>query len=1349
MWKKTAGRIALAAFALLALVALAAFLLVRTDAFHRFVLQKITQATSDTTGGRLEVGSFAIHWSALSVDFYGVKLRGTEPPAQPPLFAADHLNVGLKIVSILRRKINLSRVVLDRPALYLRVDAQGRSNLPASANAGKTSSSGETAAKLFDMAVQSVIVSSGVIGYNDRQAQLSADLQGFHLRVGFDILSRGYRAAVEYDRGLLAFQNFQPIGHHTEIQLTATRSGIVVDQLILQTAQSRLAASGNLVNYLTPILQASYQASLQTNEVAAIMHVPSLPAGAVAINGTARYQTGSNRSFVDTVYVDGTLASPALALRVGRAVTQAKSVHATYRLQDGNLYVENATSELLGGKGAGKFEMAHLSGTSTSKFEGSLNNISVGEISRLLLPAAGGVRVSGQANLTAQGGWTSDIHNISGHMTAAVTGPLQPAGDRSAAPGRQASVSPAANIPVNVPVTIPVNGNIDVSYDGARSTASFAHSSIRTASADFSFSGLLGNRSALNIAANSSDLREFANLVAAIDGGIRAPAGQVAPGGGSPSPLQNLDIAGSANFSGQVLGPMKNPRITGQLAADNFEVAGSRWRTLQTNVEVSPTAISLSGATLASAQQGTVNLTLRANLADWSLTPTSMIAGQLTASHMSIADLERIGRVHYPVTGDLSANISFDGSERNPAGHGSLTITNASAWNEPIASLALQFQGDGNSIRSTEQLRTAGGNLSANIGFSPQTGEYDAAVNIPGLALGKLRTVPARTNEISGTLSGTAAGRGTFNNPQVDANLQIAQLQFHDQTIRLVQARLNVAQQHATFTLQSDLDQGALQAQGDADLTGEYMASAAIDIRALPIGLLLANYLPRGGPRFGGQTEIHATLRGPLSAPARIEAHVDIPSLTVGYKSAEISSVRPIQIDYRNGTVTLQPAEMKGNGTDLNLRGSLPIKSAEPMDVSAKGTFDLSSLNRLTPDLATSGRVELDISARGAFAHPVTQGQVQVINASLSSASIPVGFEMMNLQVALQGNRAEISRLSAAAGGGTLSGTGFMVYGPQTSFNLNIDAKGVRVRYPEGVRTVADANLQIEGSPENSTLSGRVLIDRLSFTQNFDIATFMAQFSGSPSSESPSPFQQNMKLNVAVQSAEDLSAESTQLSIEGSANVHLGGTLANPIILGRTTLTGGDIFFLGKRYEVQNGTIEFTNPISTQPIVNVFMSTTVQQYNITLNFVGPLDRLRTNYTSSPALAPSDIINLIAFGKTAEQAATGPSTPATLGAESVLAKGVSGQVSGQIEKLAGISQLTIDPLASTDPSAPGSQIAIQQRITGSLLFTFSTNVTSTQNQAVQLHYQANRNLSVSVLRDQNGGYAVDLRIRKTF
>ena len=97
---------------------------------------------------------------------------------------------------------------------------------------------------------------------------------------------------------------------------------------------------------------------------------------------------------------------------------------------------------------------------------------------------------------------------------------------------------------------------------------------------------------------------------------------------------------------------------------------------------------------------------------------------------------------------------------------------------------------------------------------------------------------------------------------------------------------------------------------------------------------------------------------------------------------------------------------------------------------------------------------------------------------------------------------------------------------------------------------------------------------------------------------------------------------------------------------------------------------------------------------------------------------------------------------------MLAQG-AGQVSGQIEKLTGISQLTIDPLTSNSQANPGAQVAIQQRVTGKILLTFSTDVTTTQNQAVQVQYQAKKNLSISALRDEYGGYAIDVHIHKRF
>jgi len=46
-------------------------------------------------------------------------------------------------------------------------------------------------------------------------------------------------------------------------------------------------------------------------------------------------------------------------------------------------------------------------------------------------------------------------------------------------------------------------------------------------------------------------------------------------------------------------------------------------------------------------------------------------------------------------------------------------------------------------------------------------------------------------------------------------------------------------------------------------------------------------------------------------------------------------------------------------------------------------------------------------------------------------------------------------------------------------------------------------------------------------------------------------------------------------------------------------------------------------------------------------------------------------------------------------------------------------------------------------------TFSTDITSAQTQTVQLLYQIKPNVTVSLLRDENGGYGLDIRYHKAF
>jgi translocation and assembly module TamB len=177
---------------------------------------------------------------------------------------------------------------------------------------------------------------------------------------------------------------------------------------------------------------------------------------------------------------------------------------------------------------------------------------------------------------------------------------------------------------------------------------------------------------------------------------------------------------------------------------------------------------------------------------------------------------------------------------------------------------------------------------------------------------------------------------------------------------------------------------------------------------------------------------------------------------------------------------------------------------------------------------------------------------------------------------------------------------------------------------------------------------------------------------------------------------------------------------------------------------LQRGIITFDDPSQTNPVLNVSVNSTVEQYNLTLNLRGPFDKLTTSYVSDPPLSTADIINLIARGQTTqESAASSQST------DSMVASQAASQISGSLQKLVGISSLQINPPLGNNGSNPAATIAIQQRVTKNFLFTFSTDVSQPGSEVVQGEYQINKRWSVSATRDQVGGVAVDGRLHTSF
>jgi translocation and assembly module TamB len=205
------------------------------------------------------------------------------------------------------------------------------------------------------------------------------------------------------------------------------------------------------------------------------------------------------------------------------------------------------------------------------------------------------------------------------------------------------------------------------------------------------------------------------------------------------------------------------------------------------------------------------------------------------------------------------------------------------------------------------------------------------------------------------------------------------------------------------------------------------------------------------------------------------------------------------------------------------------------------------------------------------------------------------------------------------------------------------------------------------------------------------------------------------------------------------------------VILGRINLNSGDIILNGDRFLVNGGTVEFVNPSETEPVLNLSLKTTIQQYDVYLRFNGPIDQLRTNYNSDPSLPSADIINLLAFGNTTEANTANASTPANQAAEGLVASQVSSQLTSRISKIAGISQLSINPVLAggTNQGPAGANVTVQQRVTGNLFVTFTSNVATTQSQTIQGQYQLSPRVALSATRDQNGGFAFDTIIKKTW
>ena len=169
----------------------------------------------------------------------------------------------------------------------------------------------------------------------------------------------------------------------------------------------------------------------------------------------------------------------------------------------------------------------------------------------------------------------------------------------------------------------------------------------------------------------------------------------------------------------------------------------------------------------------------------------------------------------------------------------------------------------------------------------------------------------------------------------------------------------------------------------------------------------------------------------------------------------------------------------------------------------ANGEANLAVLQGVLPELRGAGRAELAAQIGGTTGTPTLSGNALVTDGRLRSFAFPHALDAINgivtfdaTTVRLDGLRARLAD-GAVQFGGRLGLRGLAL----ADYDVTLTGHDLRLRYPEGVRSLVDATLTVQGPVDAPVLGGSVLVRSAVWTPPDDGANL---FGGSTAASPPS-----------------------------------------------------------------------------------------------------------------------------------------------------------------------------------------------------------------------------------------------------
>jgi translocation and assembly module TamB len=1335
---------------------------VNTDSFQSLVRRRLVTELERITGGRVEIGSIHTAPFRLQADVRDITVHGRESASEAPLAHADRIVARLKLSSLIRSEFGFHEVVLEQPVVHVAFYSDGTTNFPPRR---VTPATGRTAVEqLFALSINHFELRHGRMLWGDQTIPLDFAARDTSLQMDYSLLRRRYDGRLLLGMVDTKLMDCRPFAWMTELEFSLGSNSATVSSLKWNSGHSHLSASGEITDLPRPHFNGSYDAQLDLTEVASIARRRELRAGVLELKGRGEWS-------LDQFATNGLLTVKDLGWQDDRISFSRAALESGYTVTDQQLKLSRLQGKIFGGSVTGEAEFDQWLAPAQHLTMAARKTLETAVISATPPPNKSGQKIANRSPAVPK---PPAIQNASivlhlrdlaaEDFVSAITTPahpishLHPAGSASGTFETRWKGTPAdAEVqftldvapPVHpAPAELPLTAHASGVYRAVDDALALSQFSLATPTSHVQASGTLSATSAVRLSVTTSSLADWLPFIEVVRGPAMFP----------------VALKGSATFNGNMSGSFSSPQIAGNLQADDFDItlpatSSTRplkihWDSLSTSVQASFHAITLHNATLRR-DDTSAELDASASLQHGHLTGDSTFNLRANLHNASLTDLEAVAGYNYLVSGKTDLFVEAAGTLSEPHAEGRIHLSDASAYGEIIQQFDSVFHVAHGEIAFDDlHLVHDDSVITGSAAYNPSTRAFRLDVAGTNLDLARLQQIHSSRLSVEGRADFVLKGSGTTGAPSINADVHVRNLTLDHDLAGDLDLHAVTQGNELRLTGNSNFQRGSLLVSGNIQLRDGYPADLTFKMDQLDVDALWRSY-SRGQPTGLSAVAGSLELRGPLRLPAQWSLEGNLTSVSLDVENVKVHSQDPIHFSLANQTVNIQQLHLVGDGTDLTVHGSMQLSGDRNLDLIADGRLDLKLLSGFDPDLTSSGLVTMNVTVDGTIARPFPHGHVQVANGSLSYAGLPSGLGELNGSLFFTRDRVLIETLTARTGGGTLDLKGDATYfNQQINFNLTATGKDVRLRYPPGVSSTADAELHWVGTRSNSTVSGDISINKMAVTPGFDFSTYLErsrQFSTVTTANSP---LNNVKLDIHVVTAPELQMRTAIARLSGDADLRLRGSLARPAVLGRADVLEGQATFHGIRFTLERGDITFANPVAIEPQLNLQASSHVRNYDLNITVTGTPDRLNINYRSEPPLPKSDIIALLALGRTNQESAqlqeqSGQSAFSDQASALILSQALNSTVSTRLERLFGASNIKIDPqglTTETNPISNGPQITIEQQFSNNLSLTYSTNVSQSSQQIIQGEYYVNRNVSLVGNRDQNGVVSFDVRVR---